>query len=84
MQERKSTIFPSRMFLQLKKVLIENLIQEMESVVSGDNVTSEEEFENREKILRRVFLKISYYQDSDATNKINDFSPQCSSTSVFL
>ena len=39
------------------------------------------EFEAREKLLKRIFVEISEYQDSDTTNKINDFSSECYSTS---
>ena len=43
-------------------------------------MTKEDEFERREKFLRKGFLKNLDYQDSDATIKLNAFSPEYSST----
>ena len=52
----------------------------MKPVVISDK---RDEFESRKYFEKRFIMEYLYYQNSDATNKLNGFSTPCSPTSVF-
>ena len=63
-----------------KRLFIETWVEEMKPVVISDK---RDEFESRKHFEKRFIMEYLYYQNSDATNKLNGFSAPCSPTSVF-